>query len=361
MKKLTIFYDADAFAGSIGGVARCFVENIKRISPFVNIILVVPYSENIYLRDYKTKIKRFLPKINFKGKKTILEFLIKAITIFKLCSTKYNIFHLTGESTYFLPFVKSHPLVITIHDLIPEDYNMKKRRNKRKKLINRANHIITVSYFTKERLLYYYPQTPSEKISVIYHGLSKLKKEYYENKWGNYILYVGGRGGYKNFIFFLTSISQILKDYNLKLICTGEPFSKIEQNYIQKLDLKKEQIYQLLVDEKTLNTLYKYAKVFVYPSKTEGFGIPILEAWDNKCPVCLSRASCFPEIARDAAIYFDPNNAIELQNAVKKILNNTEIKELLIKKGTSYLKNYSWEKSAKKIFEIYNKVETKYL
>lgn len=354
MKKITVFYDYDAFWGKIGGVPRCFIENFKVLEKSINLLLFVPFSDNIYLQEYK-KVKRFLPWFSFKGKKTLQNSISKILTLFALHTKKYDIFHSTGENTYFLSHLKSHPLVITVHDMIPEETNLSDRVKVRSKLIQNANQIIAVSQYTKNRLLHFYPMISPDKITVIYHGYRIEPKEYTDNKWGDYILYVGGRNGYKNFKRFAQSVSKILQIYNLNLVCTGYPFNKEEKELLLELGILKHTI-QIFADEQTLYSLYKYAKVFVYPSIIEGFGIPILEAWDNQCPICISNSSCFPEIAQDAAIYFDPHDEKDMTHAIELILNDEKLRKNLINKGKQYLKEYTWEKSALKLKATYVKL-----
>lgn len=104
-----------------------------------------------------------------------------------------------------------------------------------------------------------------------------------------------------------------------------------------------------------LSELYSRALLFVYPSLYEGFGIPILEAYACHCPVALSNTSCFPEIAGEAAIYFDPYSVSSMFEAITKIIYNEDIRSQLIRLGDERLKRYSWEKAAKKTEEAYLK------
>ena len=104
--------------------------------------------------------------------------------------------------------------------------------------------------------------------------------------------------------------------------------------------------------------LYHYALAFIYPSSYEGFGLPILEAYKADCPVLLNNASCFPEIAGDAAIFFNMNekeNNFEEQFETFYHLNGSERNEL-IKKQKERLNRYSWDKSAKQSAEIYQRI-----
>ena len=103
-----------------------------------------------------------------------------------------------------------------------------------------------------------------------------------------------------------------------------------------------------------MSTLYQNAVAFVYPSKYEGFGLPILEAFVNSCPVILNNASCFPEVGGDAAIYFDMEQVGEMADRVEEIISGgNDIRTYLCQKGLHQASHFSWEDSAKRMKKIY--------
>ena len=102
--------------------------------------------------------------------------------------------------------------------------------------------------------------------------------------------------------------------------------------------------------------LYRHARLFVYPSLYEGFGIPILESFSQQCPVVLSNASCFPEVAGDAAEYFDPMDAQAQAAAMLAVMDSEEHRNELTKAGASRLKLFTWDNTVKKTREVYKKV-----
>ena len=104
--------------------------------------------------------------------------------------------------------------------------------------------------------------------------------------------------------------------------------------------------------------MYHQALCFVYPSEYEGFGIPILEAYKASCPVLLNNASCFPEIAGDAAIYFEmDSNSSDIVDKLECIYSmSTEERHVLLKKQRERLALYSWDKSAMKLVEVYKSI-----
>ena len=173
-----------------------------------------------------------------------------------------------------------------------------------------------------------------------------------------YILFVGNRAGYKNFIFFITSLVEILKtEKDLYLICAGGgDFTQDESSLLNQLEIADKVIYQQIENDSFLAALYQKATFFVFPSLYEGFGIPVLEAFACSCPVILARSSCFPEIAGDAALFFDPDNTDSLTAAMRDMLKNKTLRENYIQKGLSREKCFSWQKTAEKTRAVYQKV-----
>ena len=105
-----------------------------------------------------------------------------------------------------------------------------------------------------------------------------------------------------------------------------------------------------------LGQLYRQALLFVYPSLYEGFGIPILEAYANHCPVALSNASCFPEIAGEAGAYFKPESVDSIYETISSLLDSDGERTALIQAGKERLKRYSWQKTAEQTGQVYRQV-----
>jgi glycosyltransferase involved in cell wall biosynthesis len=143
-------------------------------------------------------------------------------------------------------------------------------------------------------------------------------------------------------------------DKELKLICVGPTFEKFEIEQLKKLKILNN-ILNLGVNEKQLNDLYAHALAFVNPSMYEGFGMSILEAFANNCVVCLSNATCFPEIAADAAMYFDPYNSDSLAEAISKVIYDSTASENFKQLAQERLKLFSWNKCARQTYYSYCK------
>lgn len=353
---MKILYDYPGFERETSGAARYFLEVIKNISSHNEISLASKYLNNISAADYFHKDAKFLKGFTFKGKTKLEIILQRRYAKNKINKKKFDIFHATGQHFYYQKELGNKPLVITVHDLIYEFFFREgKIDNKRLELYSRADRIITVSNHTKKDLLKLYPSLDENKISVIYHGASVLESDIIKPKQENYILYVGTRKeNYKNFRFFVSSIKPLLDKYDdITILCTGLPFTDDELIFFNELNLTDRIKSTGFVSDAELYGLYSSALVFVFPSFYEGFGIPILEAFQNNCPACISNASCFPEIAGDAVDYFDPFDKESILNSITKIIEDKSFAQTLIKKGKERIRKYSWEKCAQQTEEVY--------
>ncbi len=143
------------------------------------------------------------------------------------------------------------------------------------------------------------------------------------------------------------------QDNSLHLICAGGGlFSKQEQEIISGFNIAA-QCQQLTVTDAQLKQLYTQATVFAFPSYKEGFGLPLLEAFANYCPVVCSNASCFPEIAGDAALYFDPMDEASVKKTVAQVLNDDDTRKLLIAKGRQRLQSFTFDNCVDNTIQVY--------
>lgn len=385
---MKVLYDLQAFdMQTHGGVSRCFAELYSHRPAFVDAHISVKETDNVYLQElgfqpkgtlYKnflcdkdTKLKHFLFKLKYNiqyGKFSRLD-KRPLINLFETESVlkkgDFDIFHPTFFDDYFLPFLGKKPFVITVHDMIPEIFSIDKHQVEQKlAIIPKATHIVAVSERTKQDLVRIM-HVPEEKVSVIYHGSDE--EPYMPSTTApiaeEYILFVGTRYEYKNFKAFCKSCVVILKRHpQLKIVCTGVPFSPEEFQFFESLGIKDRMVHKFVQTSQELLDLYHYAFTFVYPSKYEGFGIPILEAYKADCPVMLNRASCFPEIAGDAAVFFDLNSEksdFEEQFETLYRLTGDERGEL-IQRQRERMKLYSWSKSAAQLADVYKDVLKNY-
>lgn len=255
--------------------------------------------------------------------------------------------------------------IITIHDLIPLFYPSGRwhqymyYRFILPKVIKNSDKIITISNNTKKDIIRYY-NVDVNKINVIYNGCNKpklidkeksIKYIYNKYKIKDYLLMVGINYKYKNLHSVIEAYSNIIRRVNNKLVIVGNcnnSYGKKLIKLVKKLRLNKDVIFLGYVNDYDLEKLYQAAKIFIYPSLYEGFGLPILEASANDTMVITSQYSSIPEIGQGISIMINTNNLTEIQNSLLYWINNTE-KFFIDKKK---LKKFNWNLTVKKIYEI---------
>jgi glycosyltransferase involved in cell wall biosynthesis len=268
-----------------------------------------------------------------------------------------GIFHPANSYKYLYPEIPGiKNKVFTIHDMIVEKQDVNANAEKLFYAGN-ASKIIAVSEATRQDIVKLW-KIDREKIEVIYHGSSlnpQIAKKTAKPVPEIFVLYVGDRGGHKNFIPFIRAIAVLLKKYmKLHLVCAGKrAFSQEETQVIKRLGIEKKVLFFVRPNDSELAYLYSKAEVFVFPSLNEGFGIPVLEAWACKTPVILSNNPCFNEIAAEAGFYFIPDSQESIQESIEKVLMDKVLQKDLVKKGTNRLSLFSWEKTVEQTSELY--------
>lgn len=295
-----------------------------------------------------------------------------------ICNDNLSLYHVP-QNGIGLPEKKNCPFIITLHDVIPykmpetvsETY-LKIFLEQIQKIIRNCDGIITVSNHSKKDIM----ETlnyPEEKIFVtylasekIYKPLDKnfcvkfLKKNYHIED--DFILYIGGFSPRKNISGLIEAFSKIKNNKNLKLVIGGKKGKSYDIYKKKAIDLKIENkvIFPGFIPIEHLPYFYNAAKIFVYPSLYEGFGLPPIEAMACGTPVIASNRTSIPEVLNDAAYLINPEDIDSLCSAITNILENKSLRENLIRKG--FLKNNSltWKNTALKTLECYNKIYNLY-
>lgn len=366
MSKLSITYDHQTFAMQrYGGISRYFYETILHLvnNTEIDISVYLGHFINEYgLEKLKNEFKLF------KGKKYTPKFKTKLLYL-KLNDIFFNSFLKKSDSNiyhqtyynYLCPSFKGKRVMTVLdmtHEYFPDSFSrLDKTSEWKKRSIPNADGLICISESTRRDLIKMF-NVPEEKTRVIYLGNSIDPNVTSERIIpGDYILFVGDRKGYKNFKLLLDAYSS-LKDINnsYDLICYGGgPASLRELEFISSNNLKEKVKFEG-GDDKKLANFYKYASVFVYPSKYEGFGIPPLEAMSIGCPVIASNISSIPEVVGDGGIYIDPDSLEDMKTALTRILTDGDIKSSLIQKGFEQSKKFSWEKCAAEHLKFYKEL-----
>ncbi len=362
---MRVLYDNEIFLiQKYGGATRYFYELIKRLPALkTEVLLYMGKFINEYgLEEYS---KRF---VVFSGRK------IKHIPRTKLISIKLQkplferfagkqVFDVLHQTYYADIKVKQKiKRVITIHDFTHEKLSsnfssLDKTAELKKLAVEKSDGIICVSESTMNDLLERY-DTKGKKVKVIYHGNS-LKYDVKEERIikDKYLLYVGDRRSYKNFgiIIELFEMNQVLRNEYKLVCCGGGKFTKNEMEQMTKSNVTNNFI-QIEARDRKIANLYFYATVFVYPSKYEGFGIPMIEAMYNECPIVASNVSSLPEVGGESALYFNPDSVEELNEKINMILENIDVVHKLKSFGKEREKIFSWDKCAKETNNFYEEV-----
>ena len=355
MKK-NLIYDFQIFLKQkFGGPSRYFVELNKHINKnkFYNSI-IAPFHINRHLNHSEFKKNNFFFYKKFFFNKPLIK-LNQLIFLNKISKISNPIIHSTYYDLNYLKNIKCKKIV-TIHDLIHEKYYPEKKLdNEEKKIncINQADFFICVSKNTQKDLIEHY-KVDEKKTKVIYHSCDLPNIDFKFKKEKDYFLFVGKRGGYKNSHFILSALSKYKKfKENFDLYFFGGPkFSRSEIKNFKDLGILKN-IKYMGNDDRKLNTLYKNALCLIYPSLYEGFGIPLLEAMQNNCPVLCCDTPALKEIGENAVEYFEKNNEEAFIYSLDKMIHSTELSNQLKQLGKHRRNFFSWQKCAKETEEIY--------
>ncbi|HAT4284822.1 TPA: glycosyltransferase family 4 protein [Clostridium perfringens] len=267
--------------------------------------------------------------------------------------------------------------IITIHDLMPlyfpkgriQQYIYYKYFLKR--VIKNSELIITCSNNTKNDILREYNVNP-DKVKVVYNGFDRPKevvnkefsKKYIKSKYGieDYIFMMGIHYEYKNLHSVIEAYDLIKDKIDNKIVIAGGYNGKYGQSLINLVKQKKLEdriIFLGYIPNEDKDMLYQAAKLFVYPSKYEGFGLPVLEAMINETAVLCSNSSSLPEVVGDAAYKFDPYSIGDIKTAILNILSLNEYEyENYVKNGLKQTEKFSWEKCSSEIEDIIKSIIT---
>ena len=378
-RKMKIAYDAQIFSAQhYGGISRYFCESASRIvkKPGAQVTITAPLHINAYLSHLSPSIvsgfraprtDHFQKSNGVNYPRLALRGLSLLMGDLMLRTIKPDIVH----ETYFFPYrlgSTSARRVLTIHDMIHEKFafsfpHADKTARYKALAAERADHVICVSESTR-RDVQQILGLPSYKTSVIYHGFDLMKSVessadiFSLSVKSPFLLYVGNRGGYKNFSRLLEAYGtskQLKNEYKL-ISFGGGAFNTVELKMMKALGVGDGKVMQIDGRDQLLSKFYEGASAFVFPSLYEGFGIPSLEAMAHACPVVCSNTSSIPEVVGDAGEYFDPADIESIRTAIERVVGSDSHRQMLVEKGRERLKAFSWDRCAAETLEIYKKL-----
>jgi glycosyltransferase involved in cell wall biosynthesis len=269
---------------------------------------------------------------------------------------------------------------MVVHDVIPKLFpeylnNFRKRTYQFfvGRAIKKADKIIAVSHRTEKDVINQL-NIAAEKITVCYIDVDDIYKKIPEanqqftvlKKYGlrpGYIYNGGGLEIRKNTESVLRAYKLLWDKYGQhgwipKLVISGKlmpqlaPLVSDVEKLAEELEIKNRIILLDYVPQEDMPVLYRNASVFVYPSRYEGFGLPVLEAMNQGVPVIAGKTSSLPEVGSDAILYCDPDNYEDLAMVIKNLLNNNHLKAALSLKGKERASHFSWDKFVEKTLNI---------
>ena len=267
--------------------------------------------------------------------------------------------------------------IVTIHDLIflhtPQYYHWIDRKiynYKFRKACQNADRIIAVSEYTKQEIVSYY-QIPEEKIDVVYQGcdpvfakeISAEKQEEVKRKYAlpdKFVLYVGSIEERKNLLLVAQAISLLQQQANngIHIVAVGRhtPYTNKIQAYLKEQSIEHLFHFYHQVPYEDLPSFYKLGHAFVYPSRIEGFGIPLLEAITSGIPAIGCTGSCLEEAGGPDSLYVAPDQPGSMADTILRVCTDMQLRQDMIIKGKEYAQKFTDEKLCRDIWDVYTKV-----
>jgi glycosyltransferase involved in cell wall biosynthesis len=277
---------------------------------------------------------------------------------------------------YTAPILCNVPLVVSVHDVSylerPEYFTTARRLQLRLTVastVRRAHRVITVSDFSRQRILATYPDLDPAKITVIHNGVSPDFKAIQKNvaftavsenfgvQWP-YILSVGDLQPRKNHISLIAAFAELLQAYPQlphHLVLVGKPtwFAEKVHEAAARSGVAERIHFTGFVKDEDLLSLYNAAELMVYPSFYEGFGLPIVEAQACGCAVACSRNAAMAEVADSSALLFAPESREEIVKAMRDLLLQSDLRQRMQRLGHKNVIRFSWEKAARQTLDVY--------
>ncbi|GGF31076.1 hypothetical protein GCM10011611_41510 [Aliidongia dinghuensis] len=357
---LRVLFDDEIFSTQIeGGVSRYFTHLVEEL-PAAGATPILPFrlTCNRHLAQ-STVFKGWRPP-RFPGSRRLIRAINRPRSRAAIGQGGFDVWHATWYDGAPVALARSHPgvrIVTTIHDMTPEimpDMAVGHIGNPhagKLAMVEVADLVVAVSAATKADLLRF-SDVPAERVRVVPLGVGngllwRPDQGRPEGLPERFLLFVGKRGGYKNFAGVAPALSALLRATpDLHLVCVGGgPLDAAERAPFETAGVS-DQVRQIAADDRTLAWCYAHAAVFLFPSRYEGFGLPILEAFVNRCPAVLAERSCFPEIGGEAALYFDPDRPDALVDLIGRLLAAPGERERLGALGALRARDFTWARTA---------------
>jgi glycosyltransferase involved in cell wall biosynthesis len=288
---------------------------------------------------------------------------------------------------FWLPRALPCPYVMTVHDLLEHMYRAHDGSGVMRTLhfqltrrvLKGAARILAVSKFTKTEIGKLFG-IPSSRIEVVYNAIdprflhghaSDADRQFLTQRYQityPFLLYAGRISPHKNLVRIIEAFSALKAELDkegkfpdLKLIIIGDELSKHPdlRRTVIRGGVQNDVRFLGFVPIEVLRIFYDVAKIFVFPSLYEGFGLPPLEAMAHGTPVLTSNTSSVPEVVGNAAVLVNAENVFEIMRALLRVLLDKPLRERLKQRGYEQVKKFSWDESARQILAVYHEVAGK--
>jgi len=355
----------------LGNYSRTLVSKLKELYPnneyslYTPKIFHTPQTEEFLYGDYKIKQPESIP--GWLWRSAYVSNLIKKDGL--------DVFHGLSHELPMGIDKTSVCSVVTIHDIIykfhPEDFPWIDRKVydfKFRYACEKSDRIVAISESTKSDIILHYG-VPEDKISVIYQtcndafksDISEEKIEEIIEKYNlpsQYLLYVGTINKRKNLLSIVQAIHQLGDSLKMPLLVVGngKEYKQSVLDYIKKYNLESKIVFAPFIQNTHLPSIYKRASIFIFPSRYEGFGIPIIESLYCKTPVITSRLSSLPEAAGPGAHYIDVDEPSSIANGIQKILSSPEYYNQLAINGYNHVQQFNNDSATRRLMGLYERI-----
>ncbi len=359
----------------LGNYSRFVISGLSRYSDVGCLNVYAPSERRancLDCLDKEDRVEMIYPTGKWGGKLSSL-WRIMGVTG-TLASDGVSLFHgLSGELPLNIKKAEGVKSIVTIHDLIfrryPECYALVDRMiydYKSRKACEQSDRIVAVSQCTKRDIVEMYGIVP-EKVEVVYQGCDKQfwqkatddAKEEARKLLGlpeHYVLYVGSIERRKNLMLLAKAMTRLPKEVVAIAVGKRTGYAYEIDRFCAANGLAGRLRMMSGVPFCHFPSLYQMADVMVYPSRFEGFGIPLLEALVSGVPAIGCTGSCLEEAGGPDSLYVNPDDDEGLATAIDKVLSSAELRDKMIRGGMVYAQNFSQDALTRKLVDVYQRV-----
>lgn len=370
-----IFVSALAYDDGKSGISN-YTDNVLRCLCEKHSVEVAVFKKDIPVFASRNPRVKILPVGNWASKPAISALWHLFGLVFTIDFSKYDfIFLPAGNRRLFSRCPKW--TVTTFHDL--SQFHLEGKYDKLRmfyifnvlrRFLLKVDSICAISNSTSQDLQHFY-KIPQERIFINYNGFDKariadksISRSQLEAKFsisGKYLLYVARiEHPGKNHLNLIKAYEQLPTDIKdqYSLVFAGSDWNGAEtvKAYASASSEKDKIHFCGFVDDKYLSALFRHACLYVFPSFCEGFGIPMLEAFEAGVPVVCSNTTSLPEVGGEAVLTFDPKNVSEMSQIIVKVLTNSNLYDKLIHNGYERVKAFDWHKHSERIVDQYERM-----